>query len=229
MADRRLTLPDKKKIRNLKQYKNMSEEEFEEIWEKKITNSVFPIEFEKRIDRKLKEFEDDYDLSDLKVNDKLVLRALIQSILTLEDLEKVVFEIRKEGFDDIDNVLKLEKISTVMNKLRNDISNMQTDLKITRKHRKGDKETSVINYLEDLKLKAKQFYESKMSYVFCPKCNMLLGTVWFLYPYGKNKLIFNCDRILENGEKCDGVVNISSKELMENRGTNNLNIPESMR
>jgi hypothetical protein len=122
----------------------------------------------------------------------------------------------------------MEKINNMMTTLRRDISNMQNDLKITRKVRKGDKEESVINYIEDLKLKAKKFYDQKMSYVFCPKCNMLLATVWTLYPYGKNKITLTCNRKLQNGDLCNTTFTVSSKELVEKRGSNNQELlPES--
>jgi hypothetical protein len=51
--------------------------------------------------------------------------------------------------------------------LRKDISNMQNDLDITRKVRKGDENVNVLSELERLKLKAKEFIEAKLFYVWC--------------------------------------------------------------
>jgi hypothetical protein len=158
----------------------------------------------------------------LKSNDKLVLRALAQAYITLEDLEKYSYIHRLDGLSDSSSVFELEKLNNVMSGLRKDISSMQGDLKITRKVRKGDKEESVINYIENLKAKAKQFYKEKMFYIFCDKCSMLIATVWFLWPEEFNKMAFHCKRC---GEK----VTVHSSELLEKKGVNIDDVPESFK
>lgn len=224
----RLQASSKKRIRSLRQYAKMTDDEFEELWEEKITGVEGVQEFESRIQRKIDSFAKDYDLEDLKANDKLTLRALAQSYITLEDLENYSYRERLGGISE-DKILSMEKINNMMATLRKDISNMQNDLKITRRIRKGDKEESVINYIEDLKLKAKRFYEEKMSYIYCPECNMLLATVWTLYPQGRNKITLTCNRTLQNGEKCGTTFTVSTKELLERRGTNKPElVPESL-
>ncbi len=220
---------NKDSLRNLRQYKNMSDEQFEDLWEDKVTGLEVSSEFEKRIKRKLDEFEEDYDLSDLKVNDKLTLRALAQVYIYLEDLENYSFNNRINGFD-ISSILELEKLNNMMSSLRKDISNMQNDLSITRKIRKGDQELTVASELERLKSKAREFYEQKMFYAFCPKCNMLLATAWFLYPDEKqNKIQLVCNRKLDSGELCGHKFQISSAELLNNKGTNSTMIPDTLK
>jgi hypothetical protein len=220
---------NRKRIRKLKQYQDLTDDEFNELMDKKSLGVETIKEFEDRIKRKLNEFEEDYDLSDMKVNDKMVLRALAQALITLEDLENVTYTIRQKGITD-SNLMLLDKVSSQMSRIRSDISKMQDDLKITRKSRKADKEESVLNYIQDMSEKAKRTYESKMSYIFCPECNMLLGTTWFLFPYADNKLSFKCKRKLDTGETCKGKAVVSSKELIKKRGSNKPSIlPESMK
>jgi hypothetical protein len=109
-----------------------------------------------------------------------------------------------------------------MSDLRSDISHLQDDLKISRKVRKGDKEESVITYLEGLKQKAKQFYESRMFYAVCPDCNMLLASSWFLNPELDNRLILVCKR-------CDKNVLVNSKDMLAKKGSNKPEVfPESI-
>jgi len=155
------------------------------------------------------------------------LRALAQAYITLDDLEKMSFELRSgESLDDKD-ILKFDKLNMTMNTVRNAISKFQDDLNITRKIRKGDKEASVVNYLEELKAKAKEFYEMKHLYIFCPKCNMLLATIWLHYPEeAKNKIQLVCNRILDTGEICGNKLQISPKELLEMGGVNIEDVPE---
>ena len=184
---------------------------------------------ERRIEDKLKAFSDDYDLSDLKINDREILRGLIQAIISLEDYEQFLFKLRAGGIS-ADNITTIDRIQKVMADLRKSISDAQNDLKITRRIRKSDQEASVIAYIDSLKEKARKFYESRMSYIFCPKCNTLLGTIWTLYPENdRNRVVLICDRKDHNGEVCGEKVVVGTKELLENRGTNKKEImPESM-
>jgi hypothetical protein len=229
MPAKTYAIPSKKRFRALKQYSPevMTDEEFEEFWAKKIAGMEASKDFESRIKSKIEEFSDDYDLDDLKANDKLVLRALAQAYITLEDYEIYSFNLRTEGGIGNINIVELEKTNNIMSSLRRDISNMQTDLKITRKIRKGEKEESVINTIEDLQQKAKEFYRNKMFYVWCDECQMLLFTGWFLYPEtNKNKINLVCQRPLQDGGVCGNVVKVDSKFLLENRGINISEVPE---
>lgn len=219
-------LPSRERLRVLKQYKDLSEEEFNEIIDKKLTGYYAGKEFEDRIKRWIDKFAEDYDLSDLKANDKLVLRALAQAHINLEDLENFSFNLRAGGIQDMD-ITKLERMNNMMSVLRKDISSMQTDLKITRKIRKGDKEESVISTIENLQKAAKEFYQNRMFYVWCDKCNMLLFTGWFLYPdEHTNKLQLVCKHRLETGELCNNKITLNSKQLLDKRGTNKEDVPE---
>jgi hypothetical protein len=219
-----------KRQRNLPQYRALDDDAFEEIMLRKEADIAPSQEFERRIELKLKKFEVDYDLSDLKINDLEALRALIQALISLEDYEQLLYKIRQDGLN-VDNIVKIDKVNKVMSDLRSDISKLQDDLKITRKIRKSDQETSLIDYIEKLTEKAKKFHESREAYIFCPKCNMLLCTAWFLYPDLKsNKIELVCKRTLDNGEPCNTVIRVTSKDLFENRGTNKKEVlPESMR
>lgn len=219
----------KRRMRNLRQNKDKTDEEFEEYWDARQSNAEPSAEFERRIERKLREFGEDYDIDDLKINDKNTLRALIQAELSLEDMEQSMFRMRQDGDISSTAMNAFEKYNRIMSDIRADISRFQADLNITRKIRKSDKESTVVNYLESLKTKAKQFYESRMSYVFCPKCNMLLGTFWTLYPESDNKITLICQRPLADGSKCGNRFTVTSKELLLQKNTNNTKItPESL-
>lgn len=218
----------RKSMRNLAQYKDMSEDEFNEHFDKKELDLEPVRKFEERIQRKIRGFAEDYNLSDLKFNDHQMLRALAQALITLDDLETFSYKLREDGITD-SNLNLMDKVSSQMSKIRTDISRMQDDLKISRKIRQSDKELTVIDELERLKIKAKKFYESKMSYIFCPTCKMLLMTCWALYPHAKNKIALTCNRELENKEVCDTKVVVTTKELMAYKGSNKPEfLPESL-
>jgi len=232
MADetkRRLVVPNKNKMRNLVQYKNMSDEEFDSMFSQKEFGISQDKGFEDRIEKKIEEFGIDYDLDDLNSNDRLTLRALAQAYISLEDYELFEYGLKKEGISE-DTIVLLDKVNKFKTDLRTSISAMSGDLQITRKVRKSNKEQSLILYLEDLKRKAKEFYESKMQLIFCPKCNTWIGSLWVLYPeLPQNKVTVVCNREIEDGTKCDGKITITTKELLEMGGSSKEDIPESIK
>ncbi len=217
----------KNRFRNLRQYKDLTDDEFEERMAKKQMDAEPSRDFEERIKKKLITFEEDYDLSDLKINDREILRALIQSLLSLEDYEQIMYKQKMEV--TVENLVLVEKISKLMSDLRGDISKMQDDLKITRKIRKSDQEASVIAYIDSLKTKAREFYESRMSYIHCPECGLLLSTIWSLYPEESNKIELICHRELQDGTRCGTKVRVTTKELLSKKGANMPQLmPESL-
>ena len=219
---------NRNKIRNLAQYKDLTDDEFEEIWIDKFLHAAPSDEFEDRISKKMDEFGDDYDLSDLKINDKASLRALIQAIISLEDYEQAMFQFRSDGISQ-NAINSIDKLNRVMSALRGDISKLQDDLNIKRKARQSDEDLSVLNYIDELKHKARKFYEAKNQYIFC-ECGMLLGTVWSLYVHEKdNKIRFKCNRKLEDGNICGKITTVSTENMANNKGSNSSELmPEGL-
>ena len=226
---KKLSVPHKSKIRNLKQYKNLTDEEFEEKFTKEFLGLEPEREWEHRIQIKLVEFGKDYNLDDLKINDKYSLRALAAAILRLEDWDTILGRLMSGGIDD-STMMSIDRISKIQTDLRKDIGSIQDNLKISRKTRRSEKEEDAVTFIDDLKIKAKKFYEQKMMYIFCPKCGELLATMWFLYPdYKSNVIKLKCHRDTGDGVMCDGEVNITSEWLFQNGLRNKKDIPESIR
>lgn len=208
-----------KKAKNLIQFKDAGD--FESIGEQEVleqTDSEQKSDQESEIQKKIEEFGDDYDLTDMKVNDKIVLRQLIQAIISLESLEDTFMRLRKDVSEK--NILILDRIATVMNKLRSDISSMQTDLKLTRKIRKESLEENFLTWLDNTKRKAEIFYKQKHLFIFCPKCKRLLATTWLLYPDSSNILYLEC-----KNPECDNKFNVRLSELYK---TDNKNLSDAL-
>jgi len=194
MGKERMVLPDKRKLRNLKQYADLSDEEFDEIWEQKLEEiEVTPEMLEVRINERLDELAEDYDMDDMKANDRVQLRALALAMVQLEDLEQTAWKIRqKTGYQDVQI---LEKINKILGGLRDDITKISNDLQLTRKIRKQSRETTVLDWIADLRSKAHKFYRQRMLYIICPECRMLLSTVWLNYSdESKNSIKLKCRR-----------------------------------
>jgi len=211
----------KESLRNLNQYKGLSDEEFEEIWEERqsriLTTFKPKQELEDRILDMTEKFREDYALDDMKFNDTQVLRALIRALLTLNDYEDILYDLQTDGIST-DNIRIIDNLNKFITNLRKDISSLQEDLRITRKNRKEEKEDSIEAYIKDIQEKANRFYKNKVFRAICPKCGMMLFDGWFLYPDENNKVILECGRMVEQKDedeavKCTGRLELTSTEL----------------
>lgn len=194
-------------LRNLPQYRDKTTEELE-----KIRDGIVLGRLEDRIAGVIKSFEKDYNLTDMAANDMLYLEELAKVFLLLNDLEgSLRTELEKENTD----WLNFEKINRATETLRVSASRIQRDLNITRKARQDTKGQSVVDFIEDLKTRAKHFLEDRLLEVYCPKCKMLLCKVWYLYPLEDNVLNFVCGR-----KKCGFTFEVTSKYLKKHRNKN---------
>jgi len=210
-------------LRNLAQYKNLSDAEFDIVWEERQAKALTTFkpkqELEDRILDMMELFREDYALDDLKFNDTQVLRALIRALLTLSDYEDTLYDEQQEGVG-ADNLRVVGELNKFISALRKDISDMQRDLNITRKTRKEEKEDSIEAYIKNIQEKADRFYKNKVYRAICPECGMMLFDGWFLYPDEDNKLIVECGRMVERKEedeavKCTGRLELTSSELRD--------------
>lgn len=221
---------DPRKLRNLVQYKDMTDDEFAEAmdllekdWYIQLVERQVET-FEARVEETMSSFEDDYDLSDMKFNDTSTLQALSRAYISLQDIDDILKGLRGEDLRKHSYLLTImEKLSRIASDYRRDISKMEDDLKISRKIRKSTGEESAREELKKLREKASKYYTKVMGYVFCPECKMLLATVWTLYPdEEENELHFKCNRPMdESGENfCGHTFSITTKKLKELKGTN---------
>ena len=221
--DGKVKKTDPRKLRNLKQYQGLSDEEFDALmYEEELAPEESYEDFQKRVQEKYIEFEKDYDLSDMKFNDTETLMSLCTALVTKSDYDRILFKLRQGEIRGGYPLTLIEKFGTFISNLEKDISKMQDDLKITRKTRKKTREESARTELDRLKRLASKFYENVMQYIYCEKCNMLLSTVWFLYLNGDNKITLTCNRKvgIDDTQICGHVTEITSSRLVELDGTN---------
>jgi len=217
MAEKRFTVPDPRKLRNLKQYRDLSDEEFDELFEQEFEIPTETLEaMEKAIEQKIDELGEDYDLSDMKANDLRQIRSLAQVELQLDAIESQLYSIRLDSGYTVNNAALVEKLNRMASVLRSDASSIYNDLAITKKERKKDQEASVHEALENIRQKARKFAHQTMVYVFCPKCKMLLSTAWVMYKDRENLYTTQC-------KKCDAKLEVNLSELYE---TGNKNIKD---
>lgn len=166
----------------------------------------------------------DYDLTDLNENDRLSIMDWCTIMVRIEDLEKAVSDTIAND-ESSEKWVTVEKINRILSSLRDSAAKYQNDLSITRKARRGDNETSVAAFIEDIKERGRALLSERLSYIYCPKCRELLANVWFLFPIvaGGNSITLTCGRTTESGKICGHRFTVTSKELME---MGNKNLPD---
>lgn len=195
----------KRSMRNLRQFKGLSDEEFEEIYKKIISNDIIDADYENKIKEGIQKLGEDYDLDNLNANDMELLRNFVEATLQIRDLEHFAYHLRASGLDER-TINLLNKVNSQINDLIQRINAIQDALAISRKTRQADEKQSLVDFIDSLKRKAKEFYEQKMYYVFCPECNTLLATAWFLDTSDeRNRVVVYCNREID-GKKCEGKV-----------------------
>jgi hypothetical protein len=200
----------------------MTDDEFADAIKEKEFSEDFSVEFKELVEDKKEELSRDYDLSDLKSNDLLMLDSLARSMVALDSFEQTAYNERKDI--SYENIGKIDKLQKIVSDLIADISRQQTDLKMSRKTRKGDDREDVIQKVASLTEKANQFYKQKMAYVICPECDMLLATIWVQYTDADNELTFTCGRRKGGREPevlCKHRFTVTTKELWAQKAVTN--------
>jgi len=199
-------------LRNLHQYKDKTDEELE-----RIQHTIMHGDFDERMEDIFASFEKDYDLSNMTANDKLALTETARIFVLLDDMERALKKELTEGETDW---VTFEKINKIAAMLRDDVSKLQRDLNITRKSRQDSEGQSVVDFVSDLKIRAKLFLADRLCEVYCPKCNMLLAKVWFLYKDADNNIELTCGR-----EDCGFKFSVSAADFTKNKNIENIGPP----
>jgi hypothetical protein len=199
----------KNKLRNLKQYKGLSDEEFEGRWEEYTLESD-DIDIEDRIETMMEDFSKNYDLRDMNANDTLALKELASIFIMLEDLRKMEWSARASG-----EVAKLGQLSKIRKDYLDNVSRLQNDLNITRKSRQNDSGETLDTYLPSIQKKAKNFLEQRLAYIYCPECHMLCATTWFNNWELENNMLLICPR-----EECSTHFSAYSRDLRLGKNKN---------
>jgi len=144
-------------------------------------------EKQKRVKEKIRALKKDYDFDEMKANDLEMLNQLAFLMVQLEDVELKLFSAIKEG-----KVSEHRELQKLASSIRADILKLQDGLGISRKSRKSSTESSVVEFIKDLKKRASELYDREMIYLFCPETNKLLGTMWIANKQGQHKVQLWC-------------------------------------
>lgn len=200
---------NKNKIRNLVQYKNMSDEDFEQAWEDLNVREDLE-DIDSRIDQIMNDFSLNYDLRDMNANDTLALRELAKTFVLLDTLGRIEQQAIEDGA-----VVQLRTLSQIKKEYLDNSSKLQEDLNIKRKQRQNDTGDTLDVYLPSILKKADNFYEERLAYIYCPKCKMLCANAWFTDWRVYNQIHITCPR-----PGCEHKFHVTSEYLTEHGNKN---------
>lgn len=200
-------------LRNLKQYQQAPIEEIEAV----IQGIKIDFEDERRIQEYIDRISEQYELVDETENDRSALRDLATISIRIEDFDR---RLKMESSAESPDWGEIKWIVDILTDLRKSRQQIEDTLNITRKARQNAEQTSVVDAIENYKQRAKRILEERMSYIYCPKCKLLVGNVWMLSPKSGNSFTFTCPRDLGEGKTCGNKFTVTGTELIEKKNKN---------
>jgi hypothetical protein len=209
------------KLKNLKPYKNKSEEEIRAIFMNKaprrkpavnvtVTTGAddlgIPSETLREWDRlfaeKMDILQKEYSVDMNNSNDAEGLSNLARFQIQLDFVGKQIHDLQKHPSLDKDDVLVLEKLGNFQRTIMTSINDLQRDLGISRKQRKEKQVDDIPVWIESVLQKAKTFYDRKTITIDCPKCMVELSRYWLNFPAEKNDIemsltCWKCKEVIE--------------------------------
>jgi hypothetical protein len=163
---------------------------------------------EDKVAERIGKLGEEFDLSDMKYHDLLLLQRFFTALIRLEDAEQDLEE-RYEGLGANEKAREEAALST----LRNDVLRMQNELGISKLKRNQQVEDNPVLLFDDIRARAKKFLEERLCWVNCPTCGMQLAKVHFTYPKESTTLKLHCGR-------CDHEFITSAEEILKAENSN---------
>lgn len=147
----------------------------------------------KRFDVILAEYRKKYDIDSLSSpNDSANLTALIQNQVAIETLQAELHTLIESGATA--NIRTIDQVSETINKIVERSLQLERALALDRKTRKTSEAASVIDYLTELKIMAREFVDQQLIKVTCPTCKILVGRIAPLVDHTAYKCEFECSQ-----------------------------------
>lgn len=176
-------------LRNLAQFREKTDEEILEIVGTLETEGTG--ELSSQVQAQIDALEKDYDFTDMKYNDMVLIWSMAMLMVRLAQSEPALEERIRSGDIESHNALKEEQRLKTM---RDAIRDLQNDLGILRVKRVEKIEDNPLLLFDDVRKRAKHFLKERLIYVRCPECQIAICTVNFLYPEQSNQLSLKCGK-----------------------------------
>lgn len=193
-----------KKLKNLKMFRNMSDDEVREYLRNRdqeklpdppenlfngkdisgASNTSASIEYDEEQYKKkyrdyMKKYLKEYGVDMNDANDAQALQALVRLVIQAEFADANIMKLqRSDGFDS----RTLKNIGDYQRSVQTSITELQDRLGISRKVRKEKQVDDIPQYIRQLQLKAKDYWNRTTTPVRCQKCQVELARYWLNIP-----------------------------------------------
>jgi len=192
-------LPESKlrRLRNLRPYKDLSDEEISQAYTQKrnldiikgeadseAENSSEDAAYERRFNQKMELFKAQFAVDMNDSNDAMSLVMLARHSLQSEDLDKqITAEMRRKG-----DSRNLKNLGDVQRSLVTSIKELQDSLGISRKTRKEEQTDDIPRWISETRQKALDFWQRKTIPILCESCQIELARFWLNFADSANKI-----------------------------------------
>lgn len=183
-----------KRLKNLKQYKNLSDEELEKIAIEKLRqekedNSIYEEDEKEKAEKRLEEYKAKYHIEDFGEIEEL--KHLVYLEILHERTQRKIAEIYKLG-----DIKEINSLTKTLLDIENNISSLRKNLGILEEK----KDDSAYEYVQKLKKKFKRWLEEEQAsrHIICPHCSKQIllkirTDAWEArkHPFFKDRILYN--------------------------------------
>jgi len=205
MAELELTEGKLRRLRNLKLYRGLSNEEILEMRRKSQSSPkklAFKADrgYEKRFGEKFELLQKEFALDMNNSNDVEMLSQLVRQMLQAENVDKDIRSIQERDFKSKDDIATLKALGDFQRDVQLSVSDLQDKLGISRKQRKEKATDDIPQWIDSVLLKARDFWNRKTETVDCPNCQIELARYWINFPDLASLISFTleCSQCNEN-------------------------------
>lgn len=203
-----------RKLRNLKYFRDWSEEQIQEWYrlrhgddeappekppeiqkaeqqqastESPVEASFNPEEYKKKFNTYINRYKKEYAVDMNEANDAEALRALVRYLIQLERADEIIMEEQASKSPD-HRILK--GLGDFQRSIQMNVNELQDKLGISRKQRKEKQVDDIPEYIRGIRKKALDFWNRKTVPVRCEKCKIELARYWLNFPDKVTKVNF---------------------------------------
>lgn len=175
-----------KRLRNLKHYKDMSDDEIRQALKDREAPKVrlpkSDEDYDKRFKDKIHMLQTEFGLDMNDSNDREMINNLVRQMLQSETADKDIRSIQERQDKNKEDIATLKAYGDFQRDLQITIADLQDKLGISRKVRKEKSVDDIPQFIDGLLSKAASFWERKTIMVDCPRCKIELVRYWLNFP-----------------------------------------------
>lgn len=193
-----------RKLKNLRAYKDMPDEEIRRRYLEKQITIKRPVarkmtskptdkidDSDKKFRTKLRQLQRDNGIDMNDSNDAENLKNLARQQIMPENATRDIDLIQGKDSLASDDYLKLEKLGKFQSGILASIATLEDKLGISRKYRKDKQVDDATQFISSLLAKSKTYFDKQTIKITCPKCKIELGRFWLNFPSLKNEMDLN--------------------------------------